>query len=291
MSTKPKRKTQKRSKRSEEKWRKKKPRQKKELKRRVKSAVKKSRKPTKRVEKKSAKHIKPSSKRSEKRKTPTPKKSIRRKLTPAQRGWETRRAHEIQRQIEAEARSLRAKKGWETRRFRDLQRQHKERTQREKEIDRQRKSTDKANLKWEAVRGAIKFGTDEINRKAIVDMIAYLKSLGVRAFRFVRQVPATPSYPKGVASTQWLDLKSYDKRAINNLIGSMMQPGIDFVRHMLILDSDVPKLPPPMRDRAYEAIVEAGREVRKKKPRIHKRKGRERDRMPLFTEAEDRGLD
>lgn len=107
------------------------------------------------------------------------------------------------------------------------------------------------------MRGALQFNTDTMSQPEIEGMINFLRSRDVRAFRFTRQVPATPNYPKGVSSTQWLDLKSYTTRKITNLIGSMMQPGIDFMRYMMILEDDIPKLPKGMRDIAEQAISRA----------------------------------
>lgn len=108
------------------------------------------------------------------------------------------------------------------------------------------------------MKGALQFKTDTLTQAQIIELIDYFRSEGVRAFRFTRQVPATPSYPKGISSTQWLDLKSYTPKKLSNLIGGMMQPGIDFMRYMMILEDDLAKLPKAIRDKAEEARRIAG---------------------------------
>lgn len=108
------------------------------------------------------------------------------------------------------------------------------------------------------MRGAYQFKTDALSREEIIGLINVMRGFGIRAFRFTRQVPATPSYPKGISSTQWLDLKSYTPKKIENLIGGMMQPGIDFMRYMMILEDDIHRMPQSIIDAAERAKSLAG---------------------------------
>lgn len=113
-------------------------------------------------------------------------------------------------------------------------------------------------MPWEASRGAIKFDVSQLNHAGIVEIIKDMTDLGVKAFRFIRQVPPTIKYPEGVSSTDWINLAVKTQRQISNFIGGMLHPGVDFVKTMVMLEDDVPLMPPSMRTRMQAALDKLG---------------------------------
>lgn len=171
----------------------------------------------------------------------------------AQARRERREAEKRAEEIRADLRSAAARKGWETRRAGKRRADYVARTMAEREELKTRKRR-KSRLDIELVPDAIKYDASKLKPSDLEAIVLNMKERGVTAMRFVRQVPPTPNYPTGVASTRWMNIQKSSVKTIKQLLGGMMQPGIDYVKTFYTLNSDIPKLDPGLRQVVLDAI-------------------------------------
>lgn len=117
----------------------------------------------------------------------------------------------------------------------------------------------KVEIPWAAIRGGIKFDVDKASQLRLFNFIEDLRKLGIREYRFIRQVPVTKQYPEGISSTMPMDLKNWSSQKLMHFIGSMLHPGIDYVVNMVIWTDGAALFPSPIRDDMLRAIEKAER--------------------------------
>lgn len=157
-------------------------------------------------------------------------------------------------ELEHELRSRAARKGWETRRSGKRRSDYVARTLAEREELARRKRAKKSHMDFEFVPDAVKFSVEKLKHNDLHNVIRAFKESGIKAVRFVRQVPPTPEYPTGVASTRWMNIQKSSDKTLSQLIGSMMQPGIDYVKTFYTLADEIPNLPPEIRSGVLDAL-------------------------------------
>ena len=172
----------------------------------------------------------------------------------AKKAAETRRRKKERERIEAEARSEAARRGWETRRRRQLETAVEKRTRQQRRELRRKQAAPK-QIRFARFYDEVRLSVSPFTQGEILDMVNFLRSNGVTQIRFIREVPVTPKYPKGVASTNWYNIKNWTDNQLNYFIGAMMVPGIDFVRQIVIKERQISKMPKAFRDQVYAAEV------------------------------------
>lgn len=182
------------------------------------------------------------------------KKRQQKRQAAARKAAETRRRNLERERIEAEARSEAARRGWETRRRRQLETAVDKRTRQQRRELRQKQAAPK-QIRFARFYDEVRLSVSPFAQDEILDMVNFLRSNGVTQIRFIREVPVTPKYPKGVASTNWYNIKNWTDNQLNYFIGSMMVPGIDFVRQVVIKERQISKMPKAFRDQVHTAEV------------------------------------
>ena len=161
-----------------------------------------------------------------------------------------KQADETRHKIQSNA----AKKGWETRRRKPLEADFVARTEAQRDEVQKAKRRKKSKLSFDFVPDAVKFATADLKYNDLVELVLSFKDSGVKAMRFVREVPPSPDYPTGVVSSRWMNIQKSTDQQLRWLIGGMMQPGVDFVRSFYTIMEETPLLPKPIRDGVIAAL-------------------------------------
>lgn len=173
-------------------------------------------------------------------------------------------------------RSEAARKGWATRRLKALkkerQKQVRSRTRKEKKELDSRLGPKDARLKGFRYADQVHFDVHDYNQEAIVSLIEMLKAQGIHFMRFLRQVPvASPTESSiytsatGVASSKYYTKRDLNRRAeIEQLVGGMLTPGIDYIKEIVIKAGDIDKFGTALRKR-LGAMKPLSRDEYKKK--------------------------
>lgn len=165
-----------------------------------------------------------------------------------------RKAEKEAEKVRTEIRSRASKKGWETRRKKNYEAQYVARTELQRDEIKKAKRRKKSQLRFDFVPDAVKFSTADLKHDDLTRLVLEMKRSGIKAMRFVREVPPSPDYPTGVVSSRWMNIQKSTDQEIRWMIGGMMQPGIDYVRNFYTIMDETPLLPKGMRDAILSAL-------------------------------------
>lgn len=137
-------------------------------------------------------------------------------------------------------RSLAAKKGWRTR---ALNKRVKEGLAKKLRKPRAKKTAvaPVPKLEYFERMGSLYLKVAYFPMEWVVRLIDNMRKVGVRHFRFIRKVPASPKYPSGIASTNWrADVAHMTIGQLEGYLGSMFIPGVDVIEQVVIPADQLP---------------------------------------------------
>lgn len=158
-----------------------------------------------------------------------------------QRGYQSKKIQDEKKRREFLRRSEAARKGWETRRRKKVQQAEDRRAQeQEQERRRRRREIDFSGYRYV---DEIRLTVRNLSKTALFALVKDLRDRSVSPIRFIREVPTSPKYPNGVASTHWHNILTWSNRKIQDELGSMLMPGVDYIVEVIFKDANVKNFP------------------------------------------------
>lgn len=180
----------------------------------------------------------------------------------ARRGWETRRRNELSKQ---QRRSIAAKKAARTRALNKALKQKvvdilkptpapkkpskKKRLPKKRPIEIEEEIEEEiepvelppVRLTYFERLGSFYLNLAGFPSEWVVRLVDTMRRAGVRHFRFLRKVPASPKYPNGFASTNWrADIAGMNMGQLEGYVGSMFVPGVDELQQVIVPANQMP---------------------------------------------------